>query len=87
VDLCSLPDSAALLFGLFSGWLLQVGTEDCGEVEEVGAVPASLAAMALAPDLELLTLDTANRRVVTMTREFLLVGKAALPCTPAPAPT
>ena len=78
MGLCSLPDTSCLLVALASGHLLQVSTETCDQVEEVGSVPAGLAAMALSPDLELLTLVTCDLRVVTMTRDFQEVGEVAL---------
>ena len=41
-----------------------------GEVEEVGCVPAGLLALCLSPDSELVTLVTADLRLIIMTRDF-----------------
>lgn len=74
--LALLPDLPAVLVATAGGALVQVATS--GLLEEVGEVAAGIAAMALAPDLELLVLVTRDLKVVTMTREGEVVREEAL---------
>ena len=86
-----IPDSASLLLAISSGLLLQVplnilqyifalkvGTEGCGEVEEVGCVDAGFLALSISPDLELVSIVTGDLKLITMTRDFLPIREEPL---------
>ena len=66
-----------LLVGLSSGELLQIDT-DSGDLEEVGAVPGGLSALAMSPDYDLLSIVTAELSVITMTRDYVPVSETPL---------
>ena len=78
VGLCPVPDLSSVLLAMSSGQLLQVATEDCGQVEEVGCVQAGIAAIDISPDLELITLVTGDLKVITMTRDYLPAQEVSL---------
>jgi len=78
VGLISLPDVRSVLLGLSSGQLVQVGSEELGDVEEVGYVECGLECLVMSPDLEIITLVTSELVVITMTRDYVPIQETKL---------
>jgi hypothetical protein len=55
-----------------------VGVAGLGEVEEVGCVPSGLLSLSLSPDSELVTLVTADHKLIIMTRDYTPLSETSI---------
>ena len=69
ISILHLNDVNCLLVAFDTGQLVQLELEMVpAQLEEVGDVPAGLAAVQLSPDLEMIVLVSSSMSVITMTR-------------------